>query len=40
MSLEKPDESREQGRIGRAAPQLVCPDSGQVQEPQRAPFVR
>ena len=40
MSLEKPYQRREQGGVGRAAPQLVCPDSGQVQEPQRAPFVR
>ena len=40
MPLEKADDRREQRGIGRAAAQLICPDSGQVQEPQRAPFVR
>ena len=40
MPLEKADDRREQGRIGRTPAQLVCPDSGQVQEPHRPPFVR
>ena len=39
VRLEKADQGREQGRIGRPAPELICPDSGQVQEPPGPAFV-
>ena len=39
MRFEKADQRREQRRLARSRAQLICPDSGQVQEPPRAPFV-
>lgn len=39
MRFEKCDEAGEQCGVGRPPPKLVCLDSGQVQEPLRAPFV-
>lgn len=40
MRLEESDQAGEKRRIGRAAAQLVCLDSGQGKEPLRAAFVR
>lgn len=40
MRLEESDQAREKRRIGRAAAQLLCLDSGQGQEPLGAAFVR
>ena len=39
MGLKKSDQRREQPGLACSSPQLLCPDSGQVQEPHRAPFV-
>ena len=39
MRLEEGDEADEQCRLARAAPELVCLDSGQCEEPLRPPFV-
>jgi hypothetical protein len=39
MSLEKPDQARQKLRLARSRPKLICPDSGQVKEPLRSPFV-
>jgi len=33
MGFEEADERREKRGIGRSGPQLLCPDSGQVEEP-------
>ena len=40
MRLQKPDQCGEQAGLSGAGAQLICPDSGQVQEPPRPPFVR
>ena len=32
MRLEKLDQRGEQPRLARASPELICPDSGQVEE--------
>ena len=39
VRLEKPQKRREQRRLSRPRPQLIRPDSGQVKEPPRPPFV-
>ena len=39
VRFEKADQRREQRRIGRPAPELICPDSGQIQEPLGPAFV-
>ena len=39
MRFQEGNQRREKLRISGAAAQLACPDSGQVQEPVRAPFV-
>jgi two-component system cell cycle response regulator DivK len=39
MRLQKGDQSGEKRRLPGPAAKLVCPDSGQGQEPLRAPFV-
>ena len=39
MSLEKTDQRRQKRRIGRPGAKLFCPNSGQVKEPPRPPFV-
>jgi hypothetical protein len=40
MRFEETEERRKQGRLRGAPAQVVCVDSGQVQEPPRAAFVR
>ena len=39
MRLEEAQSGGEQRRVAGPAPKLVCPNSGQVEEPPRAPFV-
>ena len=39
MRLEESQSGREQRRVAGPAPQLLCLDSGQCEEPLRAPFV-
>jgi hypothetical protein len=39
MRLEEGDQRGEQARLVRPGAELVCPDSGQGEEPPRAPFV-
>lgn len=39
MRFEEGDERREQHRVGRPVPELIRPDSGQVEEPPRPPIV-
>jgi hypothetical protein len=39
MGLEKTDQGCEQRRFVRPLAKGICPDSGQVQEPPRPPFV-
>ena len=39
MRLEKADDGAEQCRLAHPMPKVICPDSGQVQEPPGAPFV-
>ena len=38
VGLEEPKERRQQLRFRRTAPQLVSPDSGQIDEPLRPTF--
>ena len=35
MRFEEPQQRSKQGRLAHAAPQLIRPDSGQVEEPLR-----
>ena len=39
MCFEECDEADEKLRIARLLPKLLCPDSGQVEEPLRPPLV-
>jgi len=39
MRLEKADEGGEEHRVLDAAPELVCPDSGQGEEALRPPLI-
>ena len=39
MSLEEAYACGEQRGIGSAAPQLICPDTGQIEEAMRPPVV-
>lgn len=39
MRLEEADQSREQGRLARSLAKLIRPNSGQVEEAPRPPFV-
>ena len=39
MRLEEADQRGEQRRVAGSRPKLVCPDSGQVEEPLRPPLV-
>lgn len=39
MRLEKGDQRREQHGVVRPVPELLRPDSGQVEEPLRPPIV-
>jgi len=39
MGLEECNERRKEDRIVRPAPELICPDSGQVEEPLRPALV-
>jgi hypothetical protein len=39
MSLEEGDERGEQHRVTRPAPEFICPDSGQAEEPLRPALV-
>jgi hypothetical protein len=38
MRFQEGDQRRQQAHIARAPAQLVCPDSGQVEEPPRPLF--
>ena len=40
MRLKEGDQRRKQSRIASLAPKLVCPDSGQIQEPLGPAVVR
>ena len=40
MRFEESEDGRKQGRLGCKASQLLCVDSGQVEEPLGAAFVR
>ena len=39
MRFQKRDQRRKQHRVVRPAPKLICPNSGQVEEPLRPPLV-
>jgi hypothetical protein len=39
MRFEEPNHRREKRRISHALAKLVCPDSGQIEEPLRPAFV-
>ena len=39
VRFKEADECAEQGRLADPIAEVICPDSGQVQEPPRAPFV-
>jgi len=39
VRFEESDQRREQHRVIRPQPKLVCPDSGQVEEPASPPLV-
>jgi hypothetical protein len=39
VRLQESKQRAEQDRLVGPGAQLICPNSGQVQEPQRAPFV-
>ena len=39
MGLQEPDQCREKRWIGCSFAKLISPDSGQVKEPARPPFV-
>ena len=39
MRLEKAEQRREQRRLARPLSKLICPDSGQVQEPPGPPLL-
>ena len=39
MGFEEGEKGREQRRVADAAPQLVRPDSGQIEEPARPPLL-
>ena len=39
VRFEEPDQRSEKHRITGSGTKLICPDSGQVKEPPRTPFV-
>jgi hypothetical protein len=40
VSFEKGKEGGKQRRLARSPPELICPDSGQIEEPLRPTLVR
>ena len=39
MRFEKPQQRGKKRRLARSGAKLVCPDSGQIEEPLRPPLV-